>query len=64
MVGGHAGGVELVGRPSRKSRRGWKTLPEVQNWLGDHPGGPKMVGEPSWRSGSGWKTLSEVRNWS
>ena len=50
------GGVELVGRPSRRSRSGRRqsrrsgtskeTLPEVRNWSRDPPGGLEVVGDP------------------
>ena len=55
----------MVGRPSRSSKSGQETFPEVQKWLGDLPGGlevvrdppgrPEVVRRPSRRSGSGWK---------
>ena len=61
----------MVGRPSRLSRSGRETLPEVRNLSEDPLRGPKLVGRPSegpeevgipsQRSESGWETLPEVR---
>ena len=55
------GGVELVGRPSRRCGSGRNTLLVVRKWSGDPREGPVVVGRPSQRSGSGRDTLAEVR---
>ena len=64
----------MVGRPSRRSGSGRKTVPEDRKWSEDPPGGPEVVGRPSGgpevverpsrRTASGRKTLLEVRKWS
>ena len=48
--GDPAGGLEVVGRPSRRSRNSWETFPEVRMWSGDRPRGTEVVGGHSWRS--------------
>ena len=55
MIGDHPTGVELVGRPSRRSRIGRETLPEVQLWSGVPSEGPQLVGRPSRKFASGRK---------
>ena len=45
MVGDPPEGVELVGRPSRRSGTDWQTLPKIQKWSGDYPGGSEVVGD-------------------
>ena len=54
----------MVGRPSRISRSGRKSLTKVREWSGVPPGGPGVVGRPSWTSRSGQEALPEVREWS
>ena len=63
----------MFGRPSRRSRSGWETLPEVwkwletvpevRKWLGDPPGGLEVVRRPSRRCVTDRETLPEVWKW-
>ena len=63
----------MVGRPSRISKSGRETLPEIRKWSGDPLKGLELVGRPfrrsevvgrlSRRSETGRETLLEVRNW-
>ena len=61
MVGDPPEGVELVGRPSRRSGSGLETLPLIYKWSGDSIGGLEVVGRPFRRFGSGMETVLEVR---
>ena len=54
----------MVGRPSRWSGSGSRTLPEVQKWSGDPPGCLNVVGSSSRRCKTGRETFAEVRKWS
>ena len=62
MVADPPEGVELLGRPSRRSNTGREPLPEVRKWSGDFLGGPEVVGL-SRRCGTGRETFPEVRKW-
>ena len=67
VFGDHPGGVELVGRlsrrsgcsqrPSQRCGTGRETLPEVRNWSRNLFGGPKLIDRPSRRSESGREIL-------
>ena len=62
MVADPPGGVELVGRLSRRSKTGRETLPVVRKTSGDPPGGPEDVGRPFRSFVISGETLSKVRN--
>ena len=51
----------MVGKPSRRSETGWKTLLEVRNWSGVPPGGAGVAGIPCQSSGSGREVLPQFR---
>ena len=63
-TGDPLGGLEVVGRPSRRSGSGQETLPEVRKWSGDPPGGSKVVGRPFRGPELVGRHSREVRKWS
>ena len=56
------GGPGRVGGPSRWSKMGRGTLPEVRDGSRDPLGGLERVGRSAGRSGMGRETLPEIQN--